>query len=215
MLCCSVLLYNIEKLHQTTTRPPVIKPACSCIILKNYIKPQRVTSVCVSTISCIILKNYIKPQPHTFRTHIDDGCIILKNYIKPQQKLSECSNSFCCIILKNYIKPQRPASAVFRSPSCIILKNYIKPQLADPYIKDRLCCIILKNYIKPQRRAYNRLISACLCGILADKTRPETSPKSIRCCFCISKNESNSFFRRIQVVGAFRAGPVRFCPKNS
>ena len=120
-----------------------------------------------------------------------------------------------CIILKNYIKPQHYASADLKRANCIILKNYIKPQHYASADLKRADCIILKNYIKPQRRAYNRLISACLYGILADKTRPETSPKSIRCCFCISKNESNSFFRRIQVVGAFRAGPVRFCPKNS
>ena len=34
----------------------------SCIILKNYIKPQQVDSACWTWTCCIILKNYIKPQ---------------------------------------------------------------------------------------------------------------------------------------------------------
>ncbi len=164
-------LYNIEKLHQTTTPLRAILDAAA---LYNIEKLHQTTTQihCVLRVpGCIILKNYIKPQRIGVDHQVGAGCIILKNYIKPQHML-----------------------------------------VAE---MGRRSCIILKNYIKPQRRAYNRLISACLCGILADKTRPETSPKSIRCCFCISKNESNSFFRRIQVVGAFRAGPVRFCPKNS
>ncbi len=35
------VLYNIEKLHQTTTPVRQTLPLPRCIILKNYIKPQQ------------------------------------------------------------------------------------------------------------------------------------------------------------------------------
>ncbi len=39
-----------------------------------------------AALSCIILKNYIKPQHGKVEKVIVASCIILKNYIKPQQK---------------------------------------------------------------------------------------------------------------------------------
>ena len=77
-------LYNIEKLHQTTTFSASFKLGFSCIILKNYIKPQHLKFTQELPIGCIILKNYIKPQQNDEFAKKIESCIILKNYIKPQ-----------------------------------------------------------------------------------------------------------------------------------
>ena len=78
-------LYLIEILHQTTT--PSRFPTCvsSCILLKFYIKPQRIQCSMLLPPGCILLKFYIKPQLFALMNNSHHRCILLKFYIKPQR----------------------------------------------------------------------------------------------------------------------------------
>ena len=57
-----IVLYLIEILHQTTTRHTVLALTQCCILLKFYIKPQRMVLLLSVLLCCILLKFYIKPQ---------------------------------------------------------------------------------------------------------------------------------------------------------
>ena len=59
----NILLYLIEILHQTTTRPETLSISMGCILSKFYIKPQPSCSIPRRSSCCILSKFYIKPQP--------------------------------------------------------------------------------------------------------------------------------------------------------
>ena len=85
----SLKLYLIEILHQTTTRPKLLRLFAGCILSKFYIKPQPDWRSC----------------DRSFR------CILSKFYIKPQQQRSFDATTLCCILSKFYIKPQHERSS--------------------------------------------------------------------------------------------------------
>ena len=82
----STLLYLIEILHQTTTSDAGNSHCQGCILLKFYIKPQRVPLISWLSNRCILLKFYIKPQLALVLLVLAVGCILLKFYIKPQRR---------------------------------------------------------------------------------------------------------------------------------
>ena len=77
-------LYLIEILHQTTTRPDLLRRLLCCILLKFYIKPQPLLGLILPLLGCILLKFYIKPQLKIIHRLQPRRCILLKFYIKPQ-----------------------------------------------------------------------------------------------------------------------------------
>ena len=79
------VLYLIEILHQTTTFEPKTREELGCILLKFYIKPQRISCAYWAASCCILLKFYIKPQHLDGKRAMDICCILLKFYIKPQR----------------------------------------------------------------------------------------------------------------------------------
>ena len=100
-------LYLMEKLHQTTTGMTASLYKISCILWKNYIKPQLHSQEGLNVGGCILWKNYIKPQLITQNNNTHASCILWKNYIKPQPIAGRIRVAACCILWKNYIKPQR------------------------------------------------------------------------------------------------------------
>ena len=59
---CSIGLYLIEILHQTTTNSAARLSFPRCILSKFYIKPQHLRITKSNTSCCILSKFYIKPQ---------------------------------------------------------------------------------------------------------------------------------------------------------
>ena len=100
-------LYLIEILHQTTTADDVVpKPNC-CILSKFYIKPQQPYYLPFCCVRCILSKFYIKPQRILFPVYRVLRCILSKFYIKPQPGAGQRLILQGCILSKFYIKPQR------------------------------------------------------------------------------------------------------------
>ena len=103
---CSIGLYLIEILHQTTTNSAARLSFPRCILSKFYIKPQHRFNHWRSRSGCILSKFYIKPQPSARVRELLKGCILSKFYIKPQLKRLQPVCLIGCILSKFYIKPQ-------------------------------------------------------------------------------------------------------------
>ena len=166
------LLYNIEKLHQTTTDS--VKPLSNARLYNIEKLHQTTTESSEENLSdcCIILKNYIKPQQYHFHWNCSKCCIILKNYIKPQllcpnrgwyrglyniEKLHQTTTLLRDVLsvfqLYNIEKLHQTTTAggvAFIPPWLYNIEKLHQTTTINKHFYLFFRCIILKNYIKPQ-----------------------------------------------------------------
>ena len=97
---CSIELYLIEILHQTTTYRHFRNQTASLYLIE--ILHQTTTAALVTVIgwSCILSKFYIKPQLLFALIEVRGRCILSKFYIKPQLRL-ERELARCVVSYRN------------------------------------------------------------------------------------------------------------------